>query len=204
MRLANGAADRLFAGRPVRSESDLLSRLEPVPSADGGTLDGTVRRRVQPNTWYQLDRSHLDEQPGGGVLFVLRDVSFTQDLDAEREAFLSVISHELRTPLTTIYAGSSVLARRATLSPPATRTLAMDISLEAARLYDIVENLLVIARLERRILDPIDEPVDLRRAVDAAIRVTTERTRACGSAIAFPTCRSSTAIRPTSSRRAGT
>jgi two-component system sensor histidine kinase KdpD len=51
----------------------------------------------------------------------------------------------------------------------------MDISLEAARLYDIIENLLLIARLERRILDPIDEPVDLRRAVSAAIRVTTER-----------------------------
>jgi signal transduction histidine kinase len=175
VRLANGAADRLFAERPVRSESDLLSRLEPVPSADGGVLDGTVRRRVQPNTWYELDRSRLDEQHGGGVLFVLRDVSFTQDLDAERETFLSVITHELRTPLTTIYAGSSVLARRATLSHPATRTLAMDISLEAARLYDIIENLLLIARLERRILDPIDEPVDLRRAVSAAIRVTTER-----------------------------
>ena len=146
-----------------------------MPSADGGTLDGTVRPRLQPNTWYELDRSRLDEQHGGGALFVLRDVSFTQDLDAEREAFLSVITHELRTPLTTIYAGSSVLARRATLSHPATRTLAMDISLEAARLYDIVENLLLIARLERRILDPIDEPVDLRRAVSAAIRVTTER-----------------------------
>ena len=36
----------------------------------------------------------------------------------------------------------------------------MDISLEAARLYDIIENLLLLARLERRILDPIDEPVD--------------------------------------------
>jgi len=175
VRLANVAADRLFAERPVRSESDLLSRLEAVPSADGGILDRTVRQRVQPNTWYELDRSRLDEQHGGGVLLVLRDVSFTQDLDAERETFLSVITHELRTPLTTIYAGSSVLARRATLSQPATRTRALDISLEAARLYDIIENLLLIARLERRILDPIDEPVDLRQVVSAATRVTTER-----------------------------
>jgi len=51
VRLANVAADRLFAERPVRSESDLLSRLEAVPSADGGILDRTVRQRVQPNTW---------------------------------------------------------------------------------------------------------------------------------------------------------
>jgi len=175
VRLANGAADRLFAEHPVRSESDLLSRLEAVPSADGGTHERTVRQRSQPNTWYELDRTRLDEPHGGGSLFVLRDVSFTQDLDAEREVFLSVITHELRTPLTTIYAGSSVLARRPSLSHPATRTLAMDISLEAARLYDIIENLLLIARLERRILDPIDEPVDMGRVISAAIRLTTER-----------------------------
>src|SRR4029079_14440729 len=48
VRLANVAADRLFAERPVRSESDLLSRLEAVPSADGGILDRTGRPRAQP------------------------------------------------------------------------------------------------------------------------------------------------------------
>jgi K+-sensing histidine kinase KdpD len=176
VRLANGAADRLFAEQPVRTETDLLERFEDEPSAEGRT-QRTVRPRLQPNTRYELDRIRLDDQHGGGELFVLRDVSFAQDLDAERETFLSVITHELRTPLTTIYAGSSVLARSPTLSHPANRTLALDISLEAARLYDIVENLLLIARLERRILDPIDEPLDLRRIVGAAIRLTTERFR---------------------------
>jgi len=199
VRLTNGAADRLFADRPVRDDADLLSRFEDVEGAARRPIRGepsrrlTVRPRDQPNTWFALDRVPFDElspsdpadpavsagaassaEPVGSV-FVLRDVSNSRDLRAEREAFLAVLSHELRTPLTTIYAGSSVLARKPQLSPPATRTLALDISSEAARLYDLVENLLVIARLERRILDPLDEPVDIRRTVDSAIRTTRER-----------------------------
>jgi signal transduction histidine kinase len=162
----------------------------------------TVRPRDQPNRWFALRTVDLD--PGTGALatdagaageppaeppatppaaleatgrtaFVLRDVTDSRDLRPIREAFLSVLSHELRTPITTIYAGSSVLARRPTLSPPATRTLARDISAEAARLYDLVEDLIVLARLERRVLEPIDEPVLVQRCVDATIRMIAER-----------------------------
>jgi signal transduction histidine kinase len=108
-------------------------------------------------------------------VFVLSDVTDSRDLRPEREAFLAIMSHELRTPITTIYAGSSVLARTAALSPPASQTLALDISAEAARLYDLVEDLIVIARLERRVIDPIDEPVLLQRVADATVRVAQSR-----------------------------
>ena len=111
----------------------------------------------------------------GATVFVLRDVTDTRELRPVREAFLAILSHELRTPITTIYAGSSVLARRGTLSPPASRTLASDISAEAARLYDLVEDLLVLARLERRVLDPLDEPVLIQRSVDATVRTAADR-----------------------------
>ncbi|MBA2381569.1 MAG: HAMP domain-containing histidine kinase [Chloroflexi bacterium] len=111
----------------------------------------------------------------GRTVFVLRDVTDSRDLEPVREAFLDILSHELRTPITTIYAGSSVLARHRGLSPSATRTLASDISSEAARLFDLVEDLLVLARLERRILDPIDEPILLQRSVDATIRLIGDR-----------------------------
>jgi len=189
IRLTNSAADRLFADEPIRDSADLLGRFEGTAAVGSRSVAGeparrlTIRPRHQPNTWYSLDRVPFDPASGPenrtddrvGVVWVLRDVTDTADLHAEREAFLAVLSHELRTPLTTIYAGSSVLARRGRLSPPATRTLAMDISAEAARLYDLVENLLVIARLERRILEPLDEAVDLGQALDFAIRTTTDR-----------------------------
>lgn len=195
--LTNGAADRLFAAEPIHDRADLLSRFEevsparadhrPAPRGGGdGVPTRTVRPRDQPNRWYALRTVPLDPRRDGGsrnpdgadpgpTVFVLRDVTDSKDLRPEREAFLAVLSHELRTPITTIYAGSSVLARRPTLSPPATQLLAQDISAEAARLYDLVEDLLVLARLERRVLDPLDEPVAIGRAIDATLRMAAAR-----------------------------
>ena len=160
-----------------------------------GSRPVTLRSRHRPNRWYALRAIPMDpdspvpdaaagERAASGpagpgaerqTVFVLRDVTDSRDLEAEREAFLSVLSHELRTPITTIYAGSSVLARRPALSPPASQILALDISAEAARLYDLVEDLLVLARLERQVLDPLDEPVLLHRAVDTTIRAALDR-----------------------------
>lgn len=198
LRLTNPAADRLFAGQPIQDRADLLSRFEEVDRAgphlrstpfEDAQRPVTVRPRDQPNRWFALCTVALEpdpDQPGSGLsatraasagqtVFVLRDVTDSRDLRPVREAFLEVLSHELRTPITTIYAGSSVLARRPTLSPPATQTLASDISAEAARLYDLVEDLLVLARLERRVLNPDDESVLIQRSVDATIRIVVDR-----------------------------
>lgn len=203
LRLTNPAADRLFAGRPVIDRFDLLARFEEIGVASGRVApiadlpdeaDSplTVRQRDQPDRLFTLRTVDLDagvhgpegnagsspedpEAPAGRTVFVLRDVADRRDLQPVREAFLAVLSHELRTPITTIYAGSSVLARKASLSPSATRTLAGDISAEAARLYDLVEDLLVLARLERRVLDPLDEPVLIRSSVESTIRMIADR-----------------------------
>jgi two-component system phosphate regulon sensor histidine kinase PhoR len=196
VRLTNPSADALFAGRPVRDREDLLARFEPAPDGprdhgpetgalDGGPLHGTPARlqlRKEPGRWFSIESFPLARHDpahtaasGPASVFVLRDVTESRDLRPEREAFLSIMSHELRTPITTIYAGSSVLARGAALSPPASKTLALDISAEAARLYDLVEDLIVIARLERRAIDPIDEPVLLQRVADTTVRVVASR-----------------------------
>ncbi len=203
LRLTNPAADQLFAAAPIQDRADLLSRFEALSGEGPAGLPArhtdvavTVRSRHRPNRWYALRTIDLDTPPSdetessratpdrdpeagpqaeGQTVFVLRDVTDSRDLQREREAFLSVLSHELRTPITTIYAGSSVLARRPNLAPRASLILAQDISAEAARLYDLVEDLIVLARLERQVLDPLDEPVMLLRAVDATIRMARER-----------------------------
>jgi two-component system, OmpR family, sensor histidine kinase VicK len=201
--LTNPSADALFAGQPVRDRADLLSRFETAiaarPDADdtsGASASDptrtmrptgesvTVRLRQAPNRWFSIETfrlrrpdpgSGLGQRDAGGRVHVLRDVTDSQDLQPEREAFLSIMSHELRTPITTIYAGSSVLAHNAALSRPAAHSLALDISAEAARLYDLVEDLIVIARLERRVLEPLDEPVLLQRVADVTARVVASR-----------------------------
>jgi signal transduction histidine kinase len=185
VRIANPAADRLFAGRPVQNTGDLLSRFEPVPgsaAADGGPV--VLRPRTIPNRWFELQTIPVDRGSGqdeaarnrtspdeGGQIIVLKDVTAAREQRAERRAFLSILSHELRTPITTIYAGSRVLARSGAARQSGAQEIARDISAEAVRLYDVVEDLLVLTRAEQNLLELSHEPILLQRVVESAIRI---------------------------------
>jgi signal transduction histidine kinase len=198
VQLTNPSADALFAERPVRSRQDLLSRFEALPNEIGAHVNGhpqaetappvdpevddrvAVRLRHEPARRFSiesfpLDRRDTTRSEARGSVYVLREGSPDADVRQEADAFLAIMSHELRTPITTIYAGSSVLAHGGQLSPPASHMLALDISAEAARLYDLVEDLIAIARLERRALDPLEEPVLLQRVADITARVVAGR-----------------------------
>jgi K+-sensing histidine kinase KdpD len=88
--------------------------------------------------------------------------------DLAADAFLSVLSHEIRTPVTTLYAGSLMLAGD-TLKNGARRAIAEDMVAESERLYRLVEDLLVLLRLERGTLEPDHEPVAVGHTVLDAI-----------------------------------
>lgn len=171
VRFANPAVDRLFPGRPVVDQRDLMSRFEPLPAGSPADTTLVVRPTWMPNRWFELRSVPLGRAgQGKGRILVLRDVTSSHEQRAERRAYLSILSHELRTPITTIYAGSRLLARRIRRGSPPPDQLAADISVEAARLYDLVEDLLALTRLERDLLELSDEPVSLPRVVEAAIR----------------------------------
>ena len=153
-----------------------MSRFEPLPA--GSPADGTllVRPTRMPNRWYELRSVPLDRAgQGTGRILVLRDVTSSHEQRADRHAYLAILSHELRTPITTIYAGSRLLTRRIRRGGPPTDQIAADISVEAARLYDLVEDLLALTRLERELLELSDEAVSLPRVVEAAIRTVASR-----------------------------
>lgn len=150
--------------------------------------------------WLAATGNRLEDESGltGTVIGTARDITehklaeIERDrrLEAEREAarlreaFIGVVSHELRTPITTIFGGARVLARRwQELEPAARDALLADVSSESDRLFRMVEDLLVITRVERGSLDVGDEPVFLRPIVDRA--VASERGRS--PAIAFET-----------------
>jgi signal transduction histidine kinase len=181
IRLVNPAGNALFEHHPIRDREDFLSRFVTV-KPDGASGEPVTLRRDAANRRYELRSFPLNRgeaAAGGstsrrtGTLLVLRDVTADHEERGERHAFLSILSHELRTPITTIYAGSRVLARReaAAAPTPASREIAADISAEAARLYDVVEDLLVLTRAEQGLLELADEAVLLPRAVEAAVRI---------------------------------
>ena len=179
--LVNPAADALFHPRPVETYDDLLSRFRLPDPAAIDPVAGPVELALvdPPGRWVELrvypvpgvsPRAGAAEEAGGRIA-VMRDITAARQARAQREAFLGILSHELRTPITTIYAGSKVLAREEPLDAATSHELARDISAEAERLFRLVEDLLVMTRSERGVLQLANEPVLLQRVVAASIRL---------------------------------
>jgi PAS domain S-box-containing protein len=89
--------------------------------------------------------------------------------NAAKDEFLGLVSHELKTPITTIYGNAEVLRHRFDRLDEESRASALqDISNEAERLHRIIDNLLVLARLESgRAINA--EPLLVRRLVDPIV-----------------------------------
>jgi two-component system sensor histidine kinase KdpD len=87
--------------------------------------------------------------------------------NAAKDEFLSMVSHELKTPITTVMGNAEVLQRRAAMLDEESRVQALsDIHRESERLHQIIENLLILARLEQgQMLDT--EPILLIRVAEA-------------------------------------
>lgn len=95
---------------------------------------------------------------------VYADVTVRHEAEAARDAFIGVLSHELRTPLTSIYGGAQVLLRPGRrMSGEARRDILKDVVAEAERLRAIVDDLLVLSRVERGVDLRRDEAVLLQR-----------------------------------------
>jgi PAS domain S-box-containing protein len=92
-----------------------------------------------------------------------------------KDEFLGLVSHELRTPITTIYGGAHLLRTRgATIDEESRISVLEDIEHEAERLHRIVEDLLVLARLELG-GEIATEPVLLQRMVEKSVNTFKKR-----------------------------
>ncbi|MEU4379396.1 two-component system, OmpR family, sensor kinase [Micromonospora echinofusca] len=92
--------------------------------------------------------------------------------------FVADASHELRTPLTTIRGFAELYRQGAASAPEQTADLLRRIEQEAARMGLLVEDLLLLARLDRErplALAPVELPVLASEAVEAARVMAPER-----------------------------
>ncbi len=89
--------------------------------------------------------------------------------NAVKDEFLGLISHELRTPVTTIFGNATLLEQHADrLTEDVKRSMIADIADDSARLRGIIENLLLLTRLESG-ADLDREPQVLTHAVRRAV-----------------------------------
>ncbi len=110
-----------------------------------------------------LDRLEDSVQSRGRLLH-----SLARNVQA-RQALVADASHELRSPLAAMRTELEVSLRQDTLEPAARRTLELVLA-DAVRLGRIVDNLLVLARIDEGRLELLKRPHDLRELVDRITR----------------------------------
>jgi signal transduction histidine kinase len=167
--LTNAAYVELFADSDAaRAGADEVARRGRPLFGDEVALRGgrVVERDYVPIT---LDGSTL------GHLWVFRDVTtqaearraleernrILTELAALKTDFVAVLSHELRTPLTSIATFAGMLDLAEELDPGEYRAAVGAIRRNADRMMSLVEDLVLLARLESRAIRPGTAPVDL-------------------------------------------
>ncbi len=109
----------------------------------------------------------LKEGSIGGAILILLDATESQTLENFRREFSANVSHELKTPLTVI-SGFADLMRNQMVKPEDIPVFSEKIHSEAMRLIKLVEDILVISRLDENTSGIPFEQVDLLSAAEAA------------------------------------
>lgn len=93
-------------------------------------------------------RAEGDVPPGR--ILSLEDVTASRETEQLKSDFVAVIGHELRTPLTMIKGYSATLAKRGEQLQPEARSRALQaMHDQTSRLQQLIEDLLLVARVER-------------------------------------------------------
>lgn len=131
-----------------------------VPLIAGGSTIGmaTFAMTRSGRTYSEADLGVIRELAGRASIAVhnavlVDDLTETaeslQRANAAKDEFLGLVSHELKTPITTIMGNAEILERRGSQLDDEMRAAALgDIRHEAERLHRIIDNLLVLARLD--------------------------------------------------------
>ncbi|MGI9489916.1 MAG: ATP-binding protein [Geminicoccaceae bacterium] len=101
-----------------------------------------------------------------------------QQLDLQKDDFLSTVSHEVRTPLASIRSFSEILADTEELEPQQTRRFAGIIRGESERMTRLLDDILDLSLLERGEstfrLEKMDAEIVLERAIETSIGLATK------------------------------
>ena len=180
VRLVNPAAATLFqvtlpvVGRTVleatrhHEVAALVTRLTTEPEVLNHELrlEGLAATRyLQVNALALLA---TDGTPDGAIL-VFHDLTRLRQLEAVRQDFVANVSHELRTPLSLIKSAAETLIDGGKHDPAVTSRFLEIIDKHANRLTLLIDDLLLLARLDSGRMELNLQPVELRVAAQEAL-----------------------------------
>ena len=180
IRLANRAAASLFGFNLPATERTILeatrhhevgalvARLEKEPEVLNHELrlDG-----VGSSRFLQVNALALRAADGGrdGAILVFHDLTRIRQLESLRQEFVANVSHELRTPLSLIKSAAETLIDGGKNDPAINARFLEIIDKHASRLTLLIDDLLLLARLDSGRMDLNLQPVPLRAAVQEAL-----------------------------------
>jgi two-component system OmpR family sensor kinase len=144
-----------------------LSPLQRMGAVASDIAAGDLTRRVEPAT-SKTEIGRLGLALNGMLIQI--EAAFEQRKASELRLrrFIADASHELRTPLTSIRGYSEMLRRGASESPADSELARRRIEEESVRMSTLVDDMLLIARLDQG--RPLDQkPVDLRAIATDAV-----------------------------------
>lgn len=180
IRLANHAAAELFGFKlPVQDRTvleatrhhevaALVARLEIEPAV----LNHELRLdRVTETRFLQVNALALRAASGArdGAIVVFHDLTRLRQLEAVRQEFVANVSHELRTPLSLIKSAAETLIDGGRSDPAITARFLEIIDKNANRLTLVIDDLLLLARLDSGRVELNLGTVGLRAAAQDAL-----------------------------------
>jgi signal transduction histidine kinase len=177
---------RTPGGRPVAASEWPLARAIDTGRA---TIDRPLlARRPGADDRHLVVSATPITEPHGTVVAAVQtmvDVTARDESARAREAIMGVLSHELRTPVTTLLGGGELLRDRwASLEPREREELLDSLVSEAERLSALIDNMLVLERVDAGVVAVDHDPVLLQQTVARAL--TRERRRFPATSFSMP------------------
>lgn len=169
-----------LADDPLRTQPFVVSLAEQLPigaflgtplGVGDGIIGGILLISPTARRWTSHERTALQQATaytarsfltGERVRQQAEHVARLEALDRQKDEFVGTVSHELRTPLTSIAGYLEMLedGDLGQLSPAQLKAIAV-IDRNTVRLRGLIEDVLVLNRIETRGLDPSFVPVDI-------------------------------------------
>jgi two-component system, OmpR family, phosphate regulon sensor histidine kinase PhoR len=177
--LANRAAEQMFRFSRMMVGGTLLEAIRNHEVAALATraagadqaIEHEVRLEGPKPRVVQISAVALHDAAGApaGAVLVFHDVTRLRQLEAMRQDFVANVSHELRTPLSLIKSAAETLLDGGKSDPVVTDRFLEIIDKHANRLTLLIDDLLLLARLDSDHVELNRQPVRLRLAAQEVI-----------------------------------
>ena len=177
--LSNRAAEVLFGFSRLMVGGTLLeavrnhevAALAARLATEPVILDHELRLEGPAPRILQINGAALHDGAGArtGAVLVFHDLTRVRELEGARQEFVANVSHELRTPLSLIKGAAETLLDGAKSDPAALDRLLQIIDRHADRLTLLIDDLLMLAKLDSGRLTLNLQPCALRTAVQETL-----------------------------------